>query len=414
MNEFRAFAWGWFDRHASGVWAFAVAVAYVPMLPSNAVVGRWAAVAIGAAILLWRARVTPSFATVLFGCLLAWIALGLAWSVSRWDTGGELCQWVVLAAAFCVAHELESLDDVWTGFIAGVSVSAAFALAQHFGAPVARHLGDAGVWSIYQNPVGLFLSKNMAADAAVLALIGCFTFRRLWMLPGPALALILVGGRAAVLALGAAIAASAWLTFPRHRLPLVTAAALGLAALTLAAWGGLLGRFDDRVSLWALVVTHLHVFGDGLGSFAVAAPSIEFAHNEFLQYAFELGIGSAFLWGIFAVALSSGPVLERAAVTALLAQCVVWFPLHAPAPAFMGMVLAGHLCGLRDRAVCLERSRGMARSLGLLDVEPTGIGAMQVADHHRLRAHGCGGTDVRAARRGRRFIPAGQERPVGA
>lgn len=388
------------------LWGFGVAAAYVPFLPSNATIGRWGAIAAGAVVLLWVARLRPSPGHLMLAAFLAWIAVGLAWSVSRWDTAGQLAQWIVLAAAFCAAFDLDSLDGVWTGFALGVTVSAGFALAQYAGAPVARHLWEPGVWSIYADPVGLLLSKNMASDAATLALIGCCALRRWPLAVGPLIALWLVGGRTAPFALGAASLAAAWTAWPRLRVDLVCCAAAGAAVVWLAFEAGMLGQFADRWSIWTLTARHLHVLGDGLGAFSVAAPSIEFAHDEFLQYAFELGVGSVFLWGVFGYAMVHGSALERAFLAALGAECLVWFPLHAPAPAFLGMVVAGNVCGRRRRAVLLERARRVARSLGLFDGEPLGIGAMSEADHKRLLPDGRRRPDLHAAPRRRERVPA--------
>lgn len=388
-------------RHAPGLWSFAVAALYVPWLPSGAIIGRWAAVGIGAAILLSRARIVPSVGHVLLACLLAWMTLGILWTTSRWDTAGELLTWAMLAATFCVAFDLPDLNDVWIGFGAGVAVSAAFGALQW--------LGLEPVWSVYDRPVGLFLSKNMAADAATLALIGCCAWPRIVLAPAAAAALWLVGGRTGLLALAAAVLAAAWMVYRQHRRAIlaVTLAVIALGAA--AAHAGLLGQFEDRIGIWRLVARNLSFSGDGLGSLAVAAPTIEYAHNELLHYGFELGIGVLLLCGIFAYALGSGPVLERAALVAFLAQSMVWFPLHAPASAFMGMVLAGYLCGCRDRAAVIERAGRMARSLGLFDREPLGVGAMHEADHIRLQGHGRGITDLHATAGLRRSLPDGQK-----
>lgn len=393
-------------QHAPGLWAFGVTVAYVPMIPSGSTYGRYALLGLGAAALLARARLTLSVGHVLLAGLLTWMACGFLWTTSTLDTAGELALWVMLAAAFCVAFDLPDLEDVLAGFCAGMLVSACFALAQA--------AGSEPVWSVYVHPVGLFLSKNMATDVAVLAVVACCARSRIAFMPAALVSLYLVGGRSAFLALGAAGFAWAWLAYPDRR-SLIAAAGTAVAAVaTPLALLGAFGLYADRLEIWGFAAQNLSVLGHGLGTFAVAAPGYEFAHNEFLHYAFELGIGSVLLWGIFVYALGSGPVLERAALVAILAESLVWFPLHAPVPAFLGMVLAGHLCGLRHRASLAERARGMARPLGLFDGLPAFVGALHEADHLRLREDGRGGADVRSTVRGRWPLSARPQDSVGA
>ena len=392
-------------QHAPGLWSFGVTVAYVPFIPSGSTYGRYAFLGLGAAALLSRARIVLSPGHLMVAALLTWMCCGFLWTTSALDTAGEIVVWVMLAAAFCVAFDLPDLDDVWTGFCAGVLVSACFALAQAHGANP--------VWSIYKDPVGLFLSKNMATDVAVLALIASCARPRLVFMPAALVSLWLVGGRSAVLALGCAGFAFAWFTVPGRRLTIVGVALACSATIAAIASTGAFGLYADRLEIWTLVARHLSLVGHGLGTFAVAAPGLEYAHNEFLHYGFELGIGSVLLWGIFVYALGSGPILERVALVAILAESLVWFPLHAPVPAFLGMVLAGHLCGVRHRAGVYERARGMARSLGLFDGEPTFAGSLHEADHRRLREDGRGGADLRPTVRGRWPISARPEDSVG-
>lgn len=416
----------WAGRHAPGLWSFCVTVAYVPLIPSGSSFGRYAAIGAGAAALLWRARIVPSVGHALLAGLLGWMVCGFLWTTSWHDTAGELAVWAILAASFCVAFDLPDLDGVLAGFCAGMLISACFSIGQRAGidpefmaswfssADPVWSVYDKTVWSIYDRPVGLFLSKNMATDAAALAIIACCARQRIVFMPAAAVAFLLVGGRAGFLALGVALACWAWLANPKLRGPIFASAAYCAGIVALLGVAGFFGRYDDRLQIWDLVVRHVTPIGYGLGTFAVAAPGLEYAHNEFLHYAFELGIGSILLWGIFGYALGGGPVLERVMLAAILAQSLVWFPLHAPVPAFLGMVLAGHLCGLRHRAARDERARGMARSLGLLDVAPAGVGALQAADDLRLRADGFRGADLRPAPRRREHLPFGPANQVVA
>lgn len=396
----------WAVRNSVGIWAFAVATAWVPLVPSAATLGRWSAVGLGAAFFLWHATVRPTPGHWLGAALLAWMAAGLLWTVSGFDTAGELVQWAMVAGAFCVGAELASLDEFWIGCGLGVTASAMVGLLQLAGLDP--------VTSIFFLPTGLFLSKNMAADAAVLALVGA-AFTRWWLVPGPLALAWMVQSRTAAVALAAAGFAALWIARPRDR-------RRGLLVLGLLCAGGALagllrgdlGRYEDRLEIWAATARNLHLAGDGLGSFAVAATYYEYAHSEFLQYAFELGLGSALLWLILGWSLWRGPTRERAVLVAFSVICALWFPLHAPFPAFVAAVVAGHLCGERARARDDERARRMVGASGLFDGAPEFCGAVQAADHPRLRDLGRGRPDLFATPGRRDVVSLRPETSVGA
>lgn len=226
--------------------------------------------------------------------------------------------------------------------------------------------------------VGLFLSKNMAAEISTLALVGsiglaCRDLRsNWWLVPGPAVAVCMVGSRVAVLALLVAAIMRAWLSFDRADRPLaalalVTGGALIAVAVLVFAPGPLseMGGWlyvTDRWSIWTHVVPQITLWGDGLGSFQIAMTTVEFAHNELIHYGFELGVGVFLLVGIFGYAFGGSQVIERCALAALVAQCMVWFPLHAPATAMVFATLAGALCGARNPA-WVSQPDGRARCL---------------------------------------------------
>lgn len=384
--------------------SFLVAVAYVPGVPSAATAGRWWAAAVGVSVLLLRTPTRPGTGHRLGAALLTWAALSTAlWSVSGWDALGGMLQLLVGAGVFLVAAEagLEATRRAWLWFALGVSMSAPVALLQVSG------------WSpviALQPGVGLFLAPNMAGEAGALALIGALGMRgdslRLWRLRapawalavGPATLLLTTGGRAPVAMLAAAGAAALWLGRPDWRASLA-ALYLGGAALLTAAWAdGLLGhagRLSDRLEIWSRYGLAINPWGDGLGAAAVAMTGYEHAHSEFIEFAFELGIGSVLMWGVLLHALGARPVLERAALAACAAQCLVWFPLHDPATFFMVAVLAGALCGERLRVRVARCPCGVDRASCL----------------HDRHAHGTG--EIRHAALRREHVAARQESSLG-
>lgn len=347
---------------------FIVGVLYIPGAPSNATVGRWTALAAIVAILLWKTRIRPGPAHVAWAALLAWFALGFAWAVSAWDHAAGLWQWTVMFFAFCVAAETEDFAPAWKGLAAAMTVSAVFSVLQA--------ISLAPVWSIYSGgSVGLFLAKNMAAEIAALAFIGAVIVtvrdrRNAWTLPGPLLSCLLIYSRTAAAMFMVAVAASVYFALPREDKPfaVLAAALLAMMAAILAVVRPELFRYgfmriDDRMEIWSLVAKNIiWPWGDGFGSFQIGAVSLEFAHSEILQMAFELGVGSVLIWGIVVYALSSGKSDERVALAAFLVPCAAWWPLHAPATAMVFALLAGFLCGARRRAWAAEPDGG-ARSL---------------------------------------------------
>jgi hypothetical protein len=115
-----------------------------------------------------------------------------------------------------------------------------------------------------------------------------------------------------------------------------------------------------RWPLWMDTVGALTTFGHGIGNYFVTMPAYvreypvayigrpEFAENEFLNFAFELGApGALLLAGIFGLALFGRATLRpRLAVLALLVVSCLGFPLHMPATVFIGGLVLGHC--LRD------------------------------------------------------------------
>lgn len=102
----------------------------------------------------------------------------------------------------------------------------------------------------------------------------------------------------------------------------------------------------QRLEIWRVAFANLTLFGHGLGSFwtvFVLSPSHEpfwaqYAHNDYLQLAFELGILAIPLyalaaWGAFQSQAQSWPVL-----IAFLFAATFSMPIHLPLAALIGAV----------------------------------------------------------------------------
>lgn len=368
------------------VLTFLVGISYVYGLPSDTTVGRWIVFGIASGVLLLRKPITMSVGHWLWLGLLLWIAVGFTWAVSRWDHFGGALQWAVMAVAFCLAAESEDLTPAWLGLAAAISVSAVFSVFQYFGfQPVsAIDTGTGGA-------VGLFLSKNATSEISVLAFLGAIgvaTRRTWWLAIGPAVSIYLVGARTSWTALAVAFVVASFLVARRPDRPMLAllyVLAGSLAAVVAYSTGSHAFYMTDRLQIWGHVIPYLYPWGDGLGSFAVAFTWLEFAHNEFIQYGFELGAGSLLVWGIVGYAFGARPILERSMLAAFLAQCVVWWPLHGPATAMVFALLAGRLCGDRRRARAAELNRGESRERGAgQDAALYGAGSLSTADLGRF------------------------------
>lgn len=333
---------------------------YVP-LPSSVAVGRWWVIAAGVAVCLWRVRVHSTAAHWQGLALLVWALLSaLLWSVSPPDSLLGVLQFAIVGMVFVVAAEAGVLEvrDAWQAFAAGVNVSACVSIAQW--------LGWHPVWEL-QPGTGLFLYSGGAGCAAALAVIGAMGVRAWPLAVLPAASLLILPSRAVLLALGVAGLTSLYLGIhweSRRRL-LALYAIAGACLVPVWAYGalGYLGKTWDRFEIWGAVLPHVNIWGDGLGSFQIAFQGYEFAHNEFIHFAFELGVGSLLLWGVVWHALrKTDLVLERAGLAALGAYCLVWFPLHDPATLFLGAMLAGSLCGHRRRLRDAQCPCGVARA----------------------------------------------------
>jgi hypothetical protein len=138
--------------------------------------------------------------------------------------------------------------------------------------------------------------------------------------------------------------------------------ALGLAALT-----GSHESSMERLDIWAATVINLTFFGHGLNTFAAMAPQYGFSHNDFLQLAFEAGIGSllAIPLCVYSVRRAGQWLPEACALIALVGASLVSFPLHHPMGAALMALLAGYCSGARGRD---ERSQSILRASHFLGI----------------------------------------------
>lgn len=376
---------------------FMVCVAYLPGIPSAASAPRMWVIAMGAATLLMgvrRIRATPGH--WLGVALIGYCAATTYWGFSTYDEVGAIAQLLFLAGVFCLGAEAKTLRPCYIALALGVSVSSVFAIAQTVGLEPIVTLPNAGA-------PGLFLNRDSQAELAAVSVIG-LSGMITPLLAGPLIVLMLVTSRGAFLGLAAGFAS--WLYFqgyvrPRHLITMALAAAL-LVGLDSYFVPWRINSLDGRFEMWNWAAANMTWFGWGWGDFGTVFSAFDYAHNEFIQAAFELGVGSLLLWAVFAYALGGPLAIERSILIAILVEGVVGFPLHTPTTAFMAALVAGRLCGARYRVRLLEREIGAADGAGFCASEGWGASADCV------RYAGAGGMDVpiqQGQPPGRRSLP---------
>lgn len=341
---------------------FAVTVAFWPGLVSAALAPRWAALAVGAPLCLMLTTCqgdehAPDGGRGLL-LLLAFVLLSGASASVFWTpdilTGlNEVAHLAILLTVFYLGAMAEDLSPAWFGIAAGVTVSAAIAIAQSLGWEAIAQTAA---------PAGLFVNKNFLAETGVVALVAMIGARAWWWIPGPAVGALLPVSKGA---LGALALIGAIALYRRHP---YLAMSLGTAVLLLAAlaFAWPLSTAAQRIDLWSTALGDLRWFGHGAGSFQVTYPFAEFAHSEPVQFAYELGLLGIPFAAVLLYAL--GPLgapfaaggaheVEWFILLAIAAIGLLSFPLRLPVTGFAAALAAGHLVAGRLRLRALQPAR---------------------------------------------------------
>ncbi len=316
-------------------------VCFVPGLTGATLPTQWAVLSIALLPALWRsARITPYH----------WLGLAALAYAALWASfpAGIVGLWfmAVVGLAFWLGSVSVSLSDLIRGLAVGLSASSVVAVGQWLG-------GEAA-------PGGLLYNPAIQALASALVILALVCDRGWFYIPAMLPGLIVAGSRGAwlVLAIGLASHVLNW-----RSLLLILLAGAALAVT-------LFGASDaERLQIWGLASQHLTPFGHGVGSFAdmlyidrdglMRHP--EHVHDDYLQLAYELGIGAVPIFVIYAAALGRTRGVYWPAFAAFAAAGVFFFPLYSPVLAFLGAVLAGHL--LRS-----DGERGLAGDGGRPDL----------------------------------------------
>lgn len=327
-------------QYATFALSLLVTLTYIPGIAGAATTPRWAIISIGVPALLMacRFRMTPAHTLLACYVFYAWLHQG-----ASPDSIQAVCIYALFFACFCLGSALPNLSAVFVGAALGMLPSAVIAVLQ-----------SADIhWLPYAvAPSGLFINRNMLAEALALTIVGMQATQWRWPLPFLGLGFAVSFSRGALLSV---LGAGVLLAFGRSK-------RLGVATILIGAvLGGTVGTLTysttsipHRLAIWADTVDGLTWMGHGSGSFRTMYPFYatrnetlterpDHAHNDYLEIAFEGGVIGFALFAAFIVAAWGGSLAARAVSLAFLIQAFFGFPFHMPATLFLGALCMGHM-----------------------------------------------------------------------
>lgn len=258
---------------------------------------------------------------------VAYAAASLFWAINPTDSVYGMWQILLLALAFRLGSVTPDLAPLWRGMAIGLGISSAVAAAQAAGLtslPSADH------------PAGLLF--NGAVQSALISLvILALVDNRAWfyipaMLPG----LYLAHSRGGWLVLTVGL-----LSRMRWWVAALVTSLTGAVAFLIHGTTDVL-----RLQAWSVAYALLTPFGHGAGSFAdlfYGNIRPEHVHNDYLQLAFEFGIGAIPVYLILARALYRRGEPYWPVMVGFATLSLFFFPLYCAPLAFVGAVVAGHV-----------------------------------------------------------------------
>lgn len=344
--------------------------AYVPGWTGATVLSGWIALSIMLPFYLIQ-RIEMGLGHWLGLIFLAYASASVLWAPvpqqAVWDLWLTWC----LAFAFCLGAK--GYDRrLWVGMAVGLAPANAFALAQWLGYnPIFANN--------YISFAGTFVNPDMFGETACLVTIALIVSRCYWPLVLTIPPIYFTQSRTVIVAYAAVIALAAW---ERWRWVVVIPSLLLMLCVGWLVMGNTADRphhsdaIAERFAVWHDTLDGVTILGHGAGSFFMLYPQFakrtdtmatrpEDPHNEFLNLAFQYGIGSIPVLALILLGLTSARP-ERYVLAAWLTIAFFSFPARIPTEGFVGMVALGWLCHDRDMAwlqQLLGRSRDDLRSL---------------------------------------------------
>lgn len=280
---------------------------------------------------------------------IAYAYASLCWVEVPQQAVWDLWETVILAGCFMLGA---SRDTRWLfiGMAFGIFANTIIAINQYFVHDLSL------VFRV--NPyalTGLFINPDMFGETACLVMIMLLSLREWWAIPVLAPAILMSGSRASLVALTACVVLWAW---DRWRWKGLLLGAILAVAPAYYVTGFHRAAITEREALWLDTIQGTtNPFGHGAGSFFATYPKYaqrtdtmstrpEDPHNEFLNLAFEYGVGALPILGLLAMGIAAGGP-ARYPLLAFLVIALFSFPSRIPTEAIVGMVALGTLCGTR-------------------------------------------------------------------
>jgi hypothetical protein len=315
-------------------------ICFIPGVLGAMIPTQWALFSIVLPLSLWReGAFGPAYWAGL--AVLAWSAISLLWVPNGYD--GLYGFWLlsICGLAFWMGSTILDFDPLLKGLALGLSVNAAIALAQVFGFQGVPFL---------ERPSGLFYNPTVLSAICALVIIALWSHSLyLWSL-GPIAGLIFSGSRGGFFVLGIVL-----LSRMTRWYIAIPCAIIAIAIMSINPSSTDILRLMN----WGITLRQLNLWGHGIGSFttyfyfnptehyphAIALIHPGFAHNDFLQLWFELGIGALPIYAIYLLCLTRIDSHWHPTFVGLTTLSLFYFPLYCPIIAFLGCIAAGRIVG---------------------------------------------------------------------
>ncbi len=394
--------------------AFLLSIAYWPGISGGSTTPRWALLSVFIPFLLMFHRVPLTVGHLCGIFFLGYAGISIAWAPYLQFALNAYWQLILMAGAFAIGSSLTSLRSVLIALGLGFAVNGMFVIMQGIWWNPWHYLETPG----NPNIVGSFINGNLLSECTAITLIGLAAYRVWWLalLQLPAIILPWTNGtpRGPIVAIAVALIAWLW-----TRRPIIATHIAGLLMICgILVIGGHNDSVYQRYNFWIDTIKGINTWwGHGIGSYYITFPEYsehsntlisrpENAHNDWLEYIYELGIGVIPLIYLIGIALRSNKEPERLMLLGAITISVVGFPLHMPTGQFMAALTAGCLCGswlplryslvlgrirIRERVAAIKgRARG-GWSSGVGDELVPGVPAFRASNSELLRRRALAG-----------------------
>jgi hypothetical protein len=333
-----------------------VSLCYVPGVTGAYIATQWPVLAL--TMPFWLLRSGRFTLLHLVGVLfVTYAATQIPWTVNIYGTVYGFWLLTIWATVVWFGSQASDVDlrELYKGLAIGAAASSFVAVLQHFGIGVVPRTSFA--------PAGLYV--NSVQQSVVLALLTvALATEGLWfwvlpLIPGLALAdsrsgilvvlIGLLGYMMRSLLVPAVVVTTAAVFYLSHPAP----------------------SDAERMYIWDVAWRGLTWFGWGTGAFysiILERDGVtwlpEYAHNDFLQLAFEYGVGALLPTAVFMYALWRTDAKQWPTVLAFCAAMCFSMPLFMPIAALLGLIAVGRViclygvpCSNRSISGCYGLSR---------------------------------------------------------